>query len=194
MSLADQEGLDALTMRRLGAALNVEAMSLYKHVANKDEILDGIVDVVISQIELPSLDAPWKDAMRARASSARQVFKEHSWAIGLLESRRPQGSAVPRYVNDILGNLRTAGFTIEQAVHAFWLLDSFVYGHVLQEASSSDTGGVPTGPEDDEGLADVFPYLAEVERHAAINEYSFDNEFHYGLELILDSLERGRAE
>ena len=122
-------------MRRLGAELGVEAMSLYKHVANKEAILDGVVELIVGQIEIPSQETPWKKAMRRRAVSARGVLAGHSWAIGLLETRGSMGPATMRYLNAILGNLRSAGFSIEDAVHAFWLLDSYVYGHVIQETT-----------------------------------------------------------
>ena len=135
VDLADRDGLGALTMRRLGAELGVEAMSLYKHVANKEEILDGIVEVVVGEIETPREGADWKEAMRRRAISAREVLGRHSWAIGLLEARGSTGPKALRYLDAILGNLRSAGFSIENAVHAFWLLDSFVYGQVIQETS-----------------------------------------------------------
>ncbi len=135
VDLADREGLGALTMRRLGAELGVEAMSLYKHVANKEAILDGIVELVVGEIEVPTDGADWKQAMRRRAVSARQVLSRHSWAIGLLEARGSTGPNALHYVDAILGNLRTAGFSITLAAHAFWLLDSYVYGHVIQETS-----------------------------------------------------------
>ena len=124
-------------MRRLGAELGVEAMSLYKHVANKEEILDGVVELVVGEIAIPGEGSHWKDAMRQRAISAREVLASHSWAIGLLETRGSMGPAAMRYLDAILGNLRSAGFTIENAVHAFWLLDSYVYGHVIQETTLS---------------------------------------------------------
>ena len=135
VDLADREGLGALTMRRLGAELGVEAMSLYKHVANKEAILDGVVELIVGQIEIPSQETHWKEAMRRRAVSARGVLAAHSWAIGLLETRGSMGPATMRYLDAILGNLRSAGFSIQDAVHAFWLLDSYVYGHVIQETT-----------------------------------------------------------
>ena len=155
--LADEVGLDALTMRRLGSELGVEAMSLYKHVANKDAILDGVVDAVIGEIELPEIDAEWRSAMRRRAASAREVLTRHSWAIGLMESRAATGPATMRYMNAIIGNLRTAGFSIENAAHAFWLLDSFVYGHVIQEVSFEQRGARPSGRRHRHGRLPVRP-------------------------------------
>lgn len=193
VDLADRAGLSALTMRRLGAELGVEAMSLYKHVANKDEILDGIIEIVIGEIEIPVAGSEWRDAMRMRAISARQVLARHSWAIGLFETRGSTGPTVMRYLNAILGNLRTAGFSIELATHAFWLLDSYVYGHVVQETSlpiSSSEDITDSAASTLEVItADEFPHLVEIEEHALTSEYSFDREFEFGLDLILDGLD-----
>jgi AcrR family transcriptional regulator len=196
LALADEHGIGALTMRRLGTELGVEAMALYKHVANKDEILDGIVELVVGEVELPAEGADWRAAMRMRAESARHVLGRHSWAIGLLESRGSMGPATARYLNAILGSLRGAGFSIEGAVHAFWLIDCFVYGHVIQEAnlpfaSSSEAGAsLAAAPRE---VTDEFPNLAEVMEHARTSEYSVDTEFEYGMDLILDALERSAS-
>ena len=181
-------------MRRLGAELGVEAMSLYKHVANKEEILDGIVEVVVGEIETPRVGADWREAMRRRAISARNVLRHHSWAIGLLEARGSSGPTVLRYLDSILGNLRSAGFSIENAVHAFWTLDSFVYGQVIQEASlpisNSKEMTEPTGSTLDQGTADEYPHLVEVGEHAMKSEYSVDKEFEFGLDLIIEALDQ----
>ena len=194
VDLADRDGLGALTMRRLGAELGVEAMSLYKHIANKQEILDGIVELVVGEIEIPSDGADWKDAMRRRAISARQVLSRHSWAIGLLESRGATGPTKLRYLDAILGNLRSAGFSIENAAHAFWLLDSYVYGHVIQETSlplsTSEEMTGSAGSNLEETTMDEYPHLVEIAEHALRSGYSFDGEFGFGLDLILDALER----
>ena len=190
VELVDRQGLDALTMRRLGTELGVEAMSLYKHVANKDEILDGMLEFVVGQIAMPDEDAGWKESMRQRAISARSVLTRHSWAIGMLEARGQAGPAVPRYVDAVLGNLRSAGFSVDNAAHAFWLLDSYVYGHVVQETAmtvdrSSDSGRIRSSP-----TAEEHPHFTELERHAAESQFSFDGEFAFGLDLILDALGR----
>ena len=196
--LADQEGLGALTMRRLGAELGVEAMSLYKHVSDKDAILDGIVERVVEAIELPVDGGDWRDAMRRRAVSAREVLAEHSWAIGLLEARRSMGPNQLRYLDVTLGSLRAAGFSIEGAAHAFWLLDSYVYGHVIQETSMAGGGSGEVDRANDPspyaGLGPGYPHLAEVAAHfaaahAAGAPSSFDAEFQHGLEVILGALE-----
>lgn len=192
MALADREGLGALTMRRLGAELGVEAMSLYKHVSDKNDILDGIVELVIALIEIPGEEADWRGAMRRRAVSAREVLTRHSWAIGLIEARGAMGPNQLRYVDAILGSLRSAGFSVEDAAHAFWLLDSYVYGHVIQETSMSRAGvgevepvGVEVGP----GGGPDYPYLAETAEHASGSVFSFDGEFNHGLDVILAALQ-----
>src|SRR2546428_12485454 len=134
-ALADESGIDSLTMRKLGDALGAEAMSLYNHVANKDDVLDGMVDLVFSEIGLPSGGTDWKTAMRQRAISAREVLSRHRWAIGLMESRSSPGSATLRHHDAVIGSLRNRGFSIEMAAHAFSALDSYIYGFALQEAS-----------------------------------------------------------
>ena len=144
IDVADREGLQALTMRRLGAELGVEAMAVYKHVSGKDDILDGMVELVVSLIETPGHGMDWRDAMRRRARSARDVLSRHSWAIGLLDSRRSMGPTQLRYVDSVLGSLRSAGFSIHDAAHAFSLLDSYVYGHVVQEMSWSGRSERPS--------------------------------------------------
>lgn len=192
VDLADTEGLSALTMRRLGAELGVEAMSLYKHVSSKDEILDGIVELVVSGIETPDDGADWREAMRRRANSAREVLTRHAWAIGLLESRRSMGANQLRYVDAILGCLRSAGFSVEDAAHAFWLLDSYVYGHIVQEMSMSGTSEpdmAPAAATESDAFSTEYPHLAEVAEHALGSPFSFDGEFAHGLEVILTALE-----
>jgi AcrR family transcriptional regulator len=197
VDLVDRNGLSALTMRRLGSELDVEAMSLYKHVANKDEILDGLVERVVGEMDLPRLGDDWKDGMRVRARSARDVLRRHSWAIGLLESRGSSARSSQHYANSVLGSLRSAGFSIDSAVHAFWLLDSYVYGHVIQEVSttlstqSDDSAAGDSGFE--ETSVDDYPYLQEAQEHALQNEFSFDSQFEVGLDLILDALDRIKA-
>lgn len=194
VDLADREGLGALTMRRLGAELGVEAMSLYKHIANKEEILDGIVELVIGEIEIPREGANWREAMRRRAISARDVFSRHSWAVGLLGGRDSFGPNALRYLDAILGNLRSADFSIENAAHAFWLLDCYVYGQVIQETnlpfSTSREMTESGGSILEQITTNEYPHLAEIGEHATRTEYSFDGEFEFGLNLILDALDR----
>ena len=195
IELADRSGLDALTMRRLGSALGYEAMAIYKHVANKDEILDGMIELVVSSIESPEEGSDWRDAMRRRAISAREVLGRHSWAIGLLESRGFQGPAAMRYLDAILGNLMSAGFSIENAAHAFWLLDCYVYGQVVQEtsmaASSTDDTAEAEASSPDESTD--YHHLAAMQEHAQSFGHTFDGEFDFGLDLILDGLNRIRT-
>jgi AcrR family transcriptional regulator len=196
MNLADREGLGALTMRRLGGQLGFEAMSLYKHVANKEEILDRMVELVADEIEVPGRGGDWRETMRRRASSAREVLNRHPWAIGLLEARGSNVPAALRYRNAILGNLISAGFSLENAAHAFWLLDCYVYGQVIQETSMASS----TPEETTESAASTleqttmneYPHLVAMYAHAQTFGYSFRGEFEFGLDLILDGLEQHR--
>jgi AcrR family transcriptional regulator len=196
--LADRDGVRALSMRKLAQELGVEAMSLYHHVANKDAILDGIVDVVFSEIDLPSGEADWKVAMRHRAISAREALCRHPWATGLMESRSTPGPATLRHHDAVLGILRTAGFSVELAAHANSLLDSYIYGFALQEANLPfDT------PQETAELAqtimaefpaDAYPHLTEMAvQHVLRLGYDYGNEYQFGLDLILDGLDRARA-
>jgi AcrR family transcriptional regulator len=196
--VADRGGVEAITMRRVAQEIGVEAMSLYHHVPNKDAILDGVVDLVFAAIELPGADrGDWRDAIRARACSAREVLSRHSWALGLMDSRRNPGPATLRHHDAVLGVLREAGFTLAMAVHAVSLIDSYVSGFVLQEAN------LPVSKKDDvehvagtilENLpADELPYLTEViVDHALKPDYDHASEFGYGLDLILEALEAHR--
>lgn len=195
IALADAEGIGSLTMRKLAKELGVEAMSLYHHVANKDDILDGMVDMVFGEIELPSPDIAWKPAMHQRATSARAALIRHPWAISIMESRTSPGPATLRHHDAVIGCCRRAGFSIEMAAHAFSLIDSYLYGFVLQEVN------LPFDDTDDLGdvveaimpslSADDFPHLVELTtEHVLQPGYRYGDEFEYGLGLILDSLER----
>jgi AcrR family transcriptional regulator len=196
--LADEGGLASLTMRKLAETLGVEAMSLYYYVADKDEILDGMGDLVFGEIDLPSREADWKAAMRQRAISARDALTRHPWAIGVMESRANPGPATLRHHDAVIGSLRQAGFSIALAAHAFSVIDSYVYGFALQTLNLPfDTS------EELEDLAeamlrqmpaDQYPNLTEmIVDHALQPGYSYANEFEYGLDLILDGLERARS-
>lgn len=195
VALADADGIDSLSMRKLARELGVEAMSLYHHVANKSDILDGMVDLVFAEIELPEPDAPWRPAMRARAISARQVLRTHPWAISLMQSRTNPGPSTLRHHDSVLGTLLRAGFSLEEAAHAFSLLDAYIYGFALQEETMPFEG-----PEDAAAVAaemfadfpsDEYPYLAEFTiGHIMQPGYDYGAEFEFGLDLILDSLER----
>ena len=199
VAFADESGIGSLTMRRLGDALGVEAMSLYNHVANKDELLDGMVDLVFSEIELPSAGADWRTAMRQRAVSARQALSHHPWAIGLMESRTSAGPATLRHHDAVLGSLREAGFSIEMRAHGYSVLDSYIYGFALQEAN------LPfSTPEETAAVAQMFleqlpsaqyPHLIELTlEHVLQPGYDYGAEFEFGLDLILDGLERARGQ
>lgn len=194
LRLADSEGVHGLSMRRLAGVLGAGAMSLYHYVASKDELLDAMIDVVFEEIELPPEDADWQSAMRRRSESARQVLARHPWAIGLMESRTTPGPANLRHREAVTACLRRAGFSVVMATHANWLLDSYVYGHALQESS------LPFGTADE--LADMtenvylpqlppdeFPYLNESAAALFAAGYDPTQEFAFGLDLVLAALE-----
>jgi AcrR family transcriptional regulator len=195
VALADRGGVGSLSMRKLAQELGVEAMSLYHHVANKDALLDGIVDVVFSEIELPSGDVGWKEAMRGRAISAREALRRHPWATGLMESRSTPGAANLRHHDAVLGILRNAGFSVELAAHAYSLLDSYIYGFALQEASlpfhTSEEAAQVAQAIMAEFPAHEYPHLTEIAvDHVLRPGYDYGNEYLFGLDLILDGLER----
>ena len=195
LALADEGGFEALTMRKLGQALGVEAMSLYNHVANKDDVLDGLVDIVFSEIDLPCDGGDWKTAMRRRAISAREVLGRHRWAIGLMESRANPGPATLRHHDSVLRCLREAGFSIAQAAHAYSALDSYIYGFALQQASLPfDTGEQAAEVAETiirQFRAGEYPYMSEIAtEHVLKPGYSYADEFEFGLDLILEGLEK----
>ncbi|MFC4118132.1 TetR/AcrR family transcriptional regulator [Nonomuraea zeae] len=196
--VADRGGVEAITMRRVAQELGVEAMSLYHHVPNKDAILDGVVDMVFAAIKLPSAGGgDWREAIRARAWSARTVLSQHSWALGLMDSRRNPGLATLRHHDAVLGVLRQAGFTLPMAAHAISLIDSYIGGFVLQEANlpvmtPGDVEEVAGGILEHLPVKEL-PYLAEmIVDHALQPGYDYASEFGYGLDLILDGLEARR--
>ena len=191
VALADRNGIESLTMRKLGQELGVEAMSLYNHVAGKDDLLDGIVDLVLNDVDVPPGGTPWKTAMRHRAISAHAVLLVHPWAAILIMSRFNIGPGMTRYLDATLGRLREGGFTIVGALDAWNTLDSHLYGFTLQElnlpfeveeasqVSADVLGQLP---------ADQFPHLVEV--ITQIMQTGRDEDFEFGLDLILDGLER----
>ena len=195
LALADASGIDSLSMRKLGDALGVEAMSLYNHVPSKGDLLDGLIDLVFAEIELPAEAGGWKPAMRERAISARAVLSRHRWAIGLMESRTTPGPATLRHHDAVLGCLRQAGFPVALAGHAYSALDSYIYGFALQEASLPFEAGPETAEMAQAMLAqfpaDEFPHLAEFTfEHVLQPGYDYGGEYEYGLDLLLDGLER----
>jgi AcrR family transcriptional regulator len=196
VALADEAGLEAFSMRGLAQELGVVPMALYKHVANKEELLDGMVDIVFGEIELPSGDLDWRSAMRNRAISTREALKRHTWAIGLMESRHP-GPANLRNHNAVMGCLRKAGFSFEMAVHAYSVQDAYIYGFALQESdlgfeTPQSAGEAAKKRAKTIGALEDYPYLAEVV--TKLPETGYDNalEFAWGLDLILDGLEQLR--
>jgi AcrR family transcriptional regulator len=197
MALADEGGLEALTMQGIARRLGAEAMSLYRHVRNKEDLLDGLVDLVFGEIELAPPGTDWRTAMRLRAISAREVLARHSWAIGLLESASRPGPANLGHHDAVLGLLRGAGFSSLMATHAYNLLDSYTYGFALQERT------LPVATP--EALAsfgetfirqlpsDEYPNLAAVGSDLVASGFDYGDEFEFGLDLILDGLQRAVA-
>lgn len=196
--LADREGVDGLTMRRLAGELNAGAMSLYHYVANKDELLDAMIDVVFSEIDLPPEGADWQSAMRLEAESARRVLARHPWAITLMESRMTPGPANLRHREAVAACLRRAGFSVPMATHANWLLNGYVYGYALQVASlpfetASELAEMTEEVYLPQLPADEFPYLNESAAALVAAGYDPAEEFDFGLDLVLGALERLRA-
>lgn len=193
VAVADAGGIDALTIRSLSQQLGVKPMSVYYYVANKDEILDSIVDLVFGEIELPAADGDWRAELRRRADSARRVLRAHPWAIGLLESRSSPGPANLRHHDAVIATLRAAGFPPELTAHAYALLDSYTYGFALQEAGlpfeGSDSVGEVAGPIMERFTTGEYPHLVAMATDYYLQPgYDFGDEFEWGLNLILDAL------
>jgi AcrR family transcriptional regulator len=194
LSIADSGGLGSLTIRSLATKLGVKPMSVYYHVANKEEILSALVDIVFGEIQLPVPGRNWRSEMRTRAHSAREVLARHRWAIGLLESRRDPGPANLRHHDTVIATLRAAGFSDELTAHAYALIDSYVYGFALQEAGlpfeGSDTVGDVAQSIMKRMAEGEYPHLVEMATSYYMQPgYDFGDEFGFGLELILDGLE-----
>jgi AcrR family transcriptional regulator len=192
LEIADAGGIGSLTIRSLAQALGVQPMSVYHHVANKEQILDGIVDLVFAEIDLPSPEGEWRAEVRRRCESARAVLRRHAWAIGLLETRTSPGPATMKHHDANIATFRAGGFSIALTAHAYALIDSYVYGFALQEASL---------PFDDSNVAEVaapmmemfrdggYPHMVELAtEHVLKPGYDFGDEFAFGLDLILDGL------
>ena len=195
-SVADRRGLTGVSMRNVGKQLGVEAMSLYHHISGKDDLLDGLADWVFTGIDLPALDEPWRHAMAERAASSRARISAHPWALGLIESRRNPGPALLRHHDTVLGCLRTNGFTVALAAHAFSAIDAYVYGFVLTELNLP----MQSGEQADELVAEMalpfdrYPHLAEMMIEQVLGKsYTYGAEFDFGLGLILDGLEEKLA-
>lgn len=194
LTIIDEGGLDALSMRLLGTRLGVEAMSLYNHVANKDDIIDGVLDLVVEEIAIPAVSDDWRAAMKERAFSAWVAFKRHPWASALMDSRISSSPSRLRYFDAILGTLSRAGFSLELAARAFSILDCYVYGFGRQSLNM-----VSSGEKEPEKRAEAFsenipdqayPHLAKMTEFAMKQSYDEDADFEFGIELILDGLER----
>jgi AcrR family transcriptional regulator len=195
VDLADAERIEALSMRSLAKHLGVEAMSLYHHVSNKEDILDGMVDLVFAEIHQPLIGGPWREEMHARSVSGREVLTRHPWAVGLMDSRRVPGMQSLRHHDAVIGCLREAGFSLALVAHAFALLDAHLYGFMVQELSLPFTGPDDLAELADEIVAaipvDELPHFAAFTRDYALQPgYSFGDEFEIGLDLILDALAR----
>jgi AcrR family transcriptional regulator len=195
LALADSGGTDSLTMRHLGRELGVEAMSLYRHVANKDAVLDGIIDLVVSEIDLPSTGRDWKATMRHRGEATYRVLTRHPWAPPLLISRPNTGPAMLRYIDFTLGVLREAGFSWTLADYAWNTMDSFVYGYTLRALAS------PIAPADYAETAAAhqhllaggqYPHMAELTQQVTQGHHPGDPDITFGLDLLLDGLEQLR--
>ncbi len=193
LAVADAGGIASLTIRSLAERLGVKPMSVYHYVANKDEILDGIVDLVFGEIELPIASGEWRSEMCRRAASARQALKRHPWAIGLMESRTAPGPATLRHHDAVIGALRAAGFSVVMTAHAYALIDSYVYGFALQEASLPFKGPETVGDIAEPMLRQFpngeYPHFVEMATEYVLQPgYDFGDEFDFGLTVILDAL------
>ena len=199
VDLADRGGIEAVSMRKLGQELDVEAMALYRHVRNKDDILDGIVNVIVEQIDPPDIGDDWKSTLREKVVAARQVMLRHPWAPRVLEERTTLGPAVLAYVDSILAILRDGGFSLELAHHALHVLSSRILG--FHQDLFDDSGDAAPTPEAaailSRAMADRFPRLTELALAASheggLGRCDDDVEFYFGLDLILDGLERLRV-
>ncbi|GAA2294543.1 TetR/AcrR family transcriptional regulator C-terminal domain-containing protein [Glycomyces scopariae] len=200
VAMADAAGGAVPSTRKLAERLGVRAMALYHHFKNKDELLDGMVDLVFAEVELPEPGQDWREGMRLRAGSMRAALNRHPWAVGLMDSRLDAGTATLRHHDAVLGCLRRDGFSVAGAAHSISLLDSYVYGFAIQEAALPfDSAGGDDMEELAAGImaraAEAFPYLAEIAvEHAMKPGYAYGDEFAIGLDLILDGMERRREQ
>ena len=194
VSLADAGGFGSLSMRTLAQELETAPMSLYRHFANKEDLLDSMIDVVFSEMYCPVVGRAWKSEMRKRGTSAREILKRHPWAVGLMETRMSPGPASAHHHNATMGCLREAAFPFRDAVHAYNLLDAYTYGFALQEKTipfetpeqSAEMAKVTVGE-----MGSDYPYLAEVVvEFSTLGGYDYTVEFEFGIDLILDGLER----
>lgn len=195
IQLADDHGIEALSMRKLAQQLGVKAMSLYNHVANKDDLIDGMVDIVAGEIEVPAVGGDWKQAMRQRAISAHQVLLRHPWATMEMVSRANVGPAMLRYVNATLGCLVEAGFSFEMADHVWNALDSHIYGFTLQKLNFpfEETEYADAAKQYVSMLpVETYPYLNKLTHYVIDGQYHGIHDFEFGLDLIFNSLDSFR--
>ena len=196
LELADQGGIESLTMRKLGQALGFEAMSLYNHVANKDDVIDGILDLVLAEGELPSPSGNWDRAVRASAVSVHAALRRHPWASAVVMAPGRLRPARLRYMDSLLGRIREAGFSAETTYHAYHVLDGHIFGFSLWEASHSysDADASEMMAAFERTItADEYPYLREHgEQHFAEGPHQDVSAFEFGLDLILDGLRKIR--
>jgi len=191
----DEGGLEALSMRKLAEVLDVAPMALYRHVADKEDLVDGMIDVVFSEIDLPSSGGDWRTSMRQRAISLRDVLLRHRWAIGLMEARANPGPANLRHHDAVIGNLRAAGFDMAMVARAYSLLDGYIYGFALTKMNLPFESGDDVA-EIAQTMLQPFPVgeypnlVAFITEHAMKTGYDYGDEFEYGLDLILDGLDR----
>jgi AcrR family transcriptional regulator len=192
MELADRDGLDGVTMRSVGDALGVQAMSLYHHVANKDAILDGLADLVFAEVLVPEpAGADWRDPVRARMVSLHDAIARHPWSLTLLESRTSPGPASLQQHEGCLAVLRAAGFSVTNAMLAFAVLDAFVFGFAVQEQSLPFVGDEAADADLVAGFAataERFPHMMEAIEHVGEPGWSFSDQFEPGLDLVLDAV------
>lgn len=195
IGLADEVGVEALTIRRLAAALDVKPMTIYHHIPSKGKILDGMVDIVFGEIALPPEDLPWDEAIRIRCLSMREVLKRHWWAAPLMESRLSPGHETLLHHDAVLGCLRRGGMSLQMTAHALALLDSYLYGFAFEEAHLPGGGGEDIIPVAEDLAAflppDIYPNLYEftTEHVMKRSDYSFGNSFDFGLDLIIAGLQ-----
>jgi AcrR family transcriptional regulator len=199
VAFADRHGFEALSMRKLGEELGTSAMALYYYVPNKERLLDGMIEIVFGEIEPPSPNGDWKAEMRKRALSTREALRRHPWAVGEMEGRTEHGPANLRLHNDVLGCLRSAGFSIENTIRAYSVQDAYIYGVALQERDMSSETPDDFAAEAQRQMQEYqavladYPYLVEVVGgYVAEAGYDYESEFLFGLNLILDGLEKLR--
>ena len=195
VAIADRDGLEALTIRALANELGSKPMSIYRHVDSKEDLLDGMVDLVIAEMEAADADPDWKAAILRRCRSARAALIRHPWAIPLLESRRNPGPELLRHHEATLAALARGGLSLESMARAYALIDSVVYGFAIQEVNLDVRGREQTSEVSEEVAFELdpgeFPHLMRfAAEHAMRPDYSFGEAFDPGVLMLLDAIER----